>query len=167
MFRCLIMSLAALTVAACSVSAKPEKLSTHPEYVKVESEQDFPATLKALKEEILSRDMTIFSTIDHAMAAGDVDMELTPTTLILFGDPKAGTPLMQQDPTLAMELPLRMLVQQRGDDVLLIYPDIWKLKGDFELEDVDKRFVKIENLLADIAMSAAELPEEAEEAELP
>jgi uncharacterized protein (DUF302 family) len=52
--------------------------------------------------------------IDHAAAAAEVGMELAPTEVVIFGNPRAGTPLMQAAPTMVIDLPLKALVWQDG-----------------------------------------------------
>ncbi len=59
--------------------------------------------------------MAVFARFDHAAAARAAGLHLRPTEVVVFGDPRAGTPLMQAAPTLALELPLRVLVVERDD----------------------------------------------------
>jgi uncharacterized protein (DUF302 family) len=64
----------------------------------------------------------IFSRIDHAAAAKDAGLEMRPRTLIIFGNPKAGTPPMTKSATLAIDLPMKALVwQDDQDEVWLTY----------------------------------------------
>ena len=72
-------------------------------------------TLLRLLVAIEARGMTVFARFDHAAAARAVGLSLRPTEVVVFGDPRAGTPLMQASPTLALELPLRVLVVERDD----------------------------------------------------
>ena len=58
--------------------------------------------------------MTVFARIDHAAAAKDAGMTLAPTEVLIFGNPKGGTPLMQAAQTLGIDLPLKALVWQDG-----------------------------------------------------
>jgi uncharacterized protein (DUF302 family) len=58
--------------------------------------------------------MTVFARIDHAAAAKDAGMTLLPTEVLIFGNPKGGTPLMQAAQTLGIDLPLKALVWQDG-----------------------------------------------------
>lgn len=67
-------------------------------------------TLTRLYEALDRRELTVFATIDHAAAARGVGAEMPPATLVIFGDPAAGTPLMREVPLMAIELPLRALV---------------------------------------------------------
>jgi uncharacterized protein (DUF302 family) len=55
---------------------------------------------------------TVFSRIDHAAAAKDAGLEMRPRTVIIFGNPKNGTPAMSKRPTLAIDLPMKALVWQ-------------------------------------------------------
>jgi uncharacterized protein (DUF302 family) len=58
--------------------------------------------------------MTVFAHIDHAATAKDAGMTLGPTEVLIFGNPKGGTPLMQAAQTLGIDLPLKVLVWQDG-----------------------------------------------------
>ncbi|MBI2737885.1 MAG: DUF302 domain-containing protein [Rhodospirillales bacterium] len=60
--------------------------------------------------------MTIFARIDHGAAAKKVGLELRPTVVVFFGNPRAGTPAMQATPTVAIDLPMRMLIWQDDKD---------------------------------------------------
>jgi uncharacterized protein (DUF302 family) len=66
--------------------------------------------MERLKAAVTARGMTIFAQIDHADAAKEVGMTLAPTEVLIFGSPKAGTPLMQASQTI--DLPLKALVWQ-------------------------------------------------------
>jgi uncharacterized protein (DUF302 family) len=63
---------------------------------------------------------TVFARIDYAQSALDAGLELNPLVLILFGNPKAGTPLMAQSPTIGIDLPLKFLVWQDGSGKVFI-----------------------------------------------
>lgn len=69
-------------------------------------------TMDRLEAEIRMRGMQVFTRIDHAAGAAESGLELTPTELIIFGNARAGTPLMQANPTMGIDLPLRALVWQ-------------------------------------------------------
>jgi uncharacterized protein (DUF302 family) len=84
--------------------------SEHNGLVTVRSRLSHGETVAALTADIQKRGATIFATIDHAKAAVDIGMTLRPTTVIVFGNAKAGTPLMQQQQTVGIDLPLKLLV---------------------------------------------------------
>jgi uncharacterized protein (DUF302 family) len=80
------------------------------------SNADAAATLARLKAAIEKRNMTIVATIDHAAAAKGVGLELRPTVVVVFGNPRGGTPIMQCNQALGIELPMRILVWQGADN---------------------------------------------------
>src|SRR5580698_222545 len=76
------------------------------------SKSDFASTVRKLETEISARGLTLFARIDHAAGAAEAGLSLRPTLLLVFGNAKAGTPLMQQDQTTGIDLPLKFLVWQ-------------------------------------------------------
>jgi len=74
--------------------------------------QSVAETAAALKGELERRGVHLFAEVDHAKAALAVNLELRETRVLLFGNPAAGTPLMQQNETVALALPLKVLVSQ-------------------------------------------------------
>jgi uncharacterized protein (DUF302 family) len=72
-------------------------------------------TLKRLESVLQARNLTVFGRVDHSGEAEKVGLKLHPTRLIIFGSPKAGTPLMVASPTLAIDLPLKALVWEDAD----------------------------------------------------
>jgi uncharacterized protein (DUF302 family) len=66
-------------------------------------------TMDRLEAVLREKGITIFARIDHAAGAAAVDMKLRPTELIIFGNPKSGTPLMQSRQSIGIDLPLKML----------------------------------------------------------
>ena len=69
-------------------------------------------TMSRFEAEIRARGMTVFAYIDHAAGAGAAGLSLRPTDLLICGNAKAGTPLMQQVQTIGIDLPLKALVWQ-------------------------------------------------------
>jgi uncharacterized protein (DUF302 family) len=69
-------------------------------------------TMDRLAAEITARGMTVFARVDHAAGAADAGLSLRPTELLIFGNAKGGTPLMQSDQTIGIDLPLKALVWQ-------------------------------------------------------
>ena len=67
-------------------------------------------TMDRLESQIKARGMTVFARIDHAAGAAQVNLSLRPTEVIIFGNAKAGTPLIEADQLIGLDLPLRMLV---------------------------------------------------------
>jgi len=71
-------------------------------------------TVENLKNILQSKGITIFALIDHSGEAEKVGMKMPPTKLLIFGSPKAGTPLMLAAPSIAIDLPLKILVWEDG-----------------------------------------------------
>ncbi|WP_354137208.1 DUF302 domain-containing protein [Bradyrhizobium sp. LB11.1] len=69
-------------------------------------------TMQRLEAEVKAKGLTVFAHVDHAAGAAAVDMKLRPTDLLIFGNAKGGTPLMQQAQTAGIDLPLKALVWQ-------------------------------------------------------
>lgn len=69
-------------------------------------------TMKRLEAEVKARGLTVFAHIDHAAGAAAVGLPLRPTDLLIFGNAKGGTPLMQSAQTIGIDLPLKALVWQ-------------------------------------------------------
>jgi uncharacterized protein (DUF302 family) len=69
-------------------------------------------TMDRLEAEIRGKGMTVFARIDHGAGAADAGLELRPTNLIIFGNARGGTPLMQASQTSGIDLPLKALVWQ-------------------------------------------------------
>jgi uncharacterized protein (DUF302 family) len=81
-------------------------------------------TMNRLEAEIKAKGMTVFAHVDHAAGAAEAGLELRPTDLIIFGNAKAGTPLMQSVQTIGIDLPLKALVwQDASGDTWLSYND--------------------------------------------
>jgi uncharacterized protein (DUF302 family) len=79
-------------------------------------------TMDRLEAEVKSKGMTVFARIDHAAGARDAGLSLRPTELLIFGNAKGGTPLMQALQTTGIDLPLKALVwEDPGGKVWLSY----------------------------------------------
>lgn len=117
-----------LLLAACAAphapNTAPQTQAHHPKMRHtIESQYDFATTVSRLSQAIQSKGMTIFATINHTAAAQQAGLSLQPATVLVYGNPKAGTPLMQKDPALALQLPLRVLITEVDGKVQVIYPD--------------------------------------------
>jgi uncharacterized protein (DUF302 family) len=69
-------------------------------------------TMDRLEAEVTAKGMRVFARIDHAAGAGEAGLSLRPTEVLIFGNAKAGTPLMQSVQTIGLDLPLKALVWQ-------------------------------------------------------
>ena len=93
-------------------------------------------TIDRLAAVLEAKSITIFARIDQQVEAEKVGLNLRPTQLLLFGSPKAGTPLMVAEPTIALDLPLKVLAWEAADGkIYLSYNDPLYLQQRFSLSD--------------------------------
>jgi uncharacterized protein (DUF302 family) len=92
----------------------PEALVVQKEegIVKIPSHRSVDATVDNLKAMLQSKGVTLFALIDHSGEAEKVGLKMPPTKLLIFGNPKGGTPLMLAAPSVAIDLPLKILVAE-------------------------------------------------------
>lgn len=84
----------------------------------------FAATVDRLVDTIARAGMTLFARIDHAAGARAAGMDMPPTEVLIYGNPKGGTPIMLSAPGAALDLPLRVLVRDdpSGRTVIAFHP---------------------------------------------
>jgi len=122
----------------------------------LESSHSVADTITKLEGILEGKGMTIFARIDHAAGAAKVDMELRPTEVLIFGNPKAGTPLMLCSQTIGIDLPLKMLAwEDEAGKVWLGYNTPSFLKERHSTEGCDKVFENITGALAKFSEAAA------------
>ena len=78
------------------------------------SQHSVEETVERLKSILQAKGVTLFAVIDHSGEAEKAGMKMPPTKLLIFGNPKAGTPLMLAAPSSAIDLPLKILVWEDG-----------------------------------------------------
>jgi uncharacterized protein (DUF302 family) len=113
----------AMAVGLLSASAVTEDPVEKGEgIVTIASRHSVDETVEKLKGILQAKGVMIFAVVDHSGEAAKVGLTMPPTKLVIFGSPKAGTPLMLASPSVAIDLPLKILVAQdaRGE-VLLSY----------------------------------------------
>lgn len=125
-----------------------------PSTVKViEAKKDVKNTVEDLKKTIESKGMSIFAIIDHQAAAKKAGLTMQPATVIIYGAPKAGTPLMVKDPIFALALPLKVLVTQLPDGKVLVAhsrTDALIEGSKIQPEDVANTLAKAEVLIENV-----------------
>lgn len=80
--------------------------------VSIASKHSVDETVKRIEKLLLDREITLFALIDHSGEAAKAGMAMPPTKLLVFGNPRAGTPVMQATPSIAIDLPLKLLVAE-------------------------------------------------------
>ena len=78
--------------------------------VRIRSSHDVPQTVEKIEQLLKEHDVMIFARIDFSGDAARAGLELRPQQMLIFGNPKAGTPLLQGAPTVGLDLPLKALV---------------------------------------------------------
>ncbi len=123
----------------------------------VPSQNDFPTTIAKFEAAVKKEGLRVMQRIDHKANADKVGMSLHPNTVVYFGNPKLGTILMQCNPTMGLDLPLRM--QFRADyegkvTVTYINPEYWTLKHNIKDKKCLALITKIKNAMEDFAAAA-------------
>ncbi len=123
--------------------------------VKKQSPHTVAVTLDRLSKILQSKGLTIFARVDHAAGAQKVGMKMLPTQLLIFGNPKAGTPLMMSNRTIGIDLPLKALAwRDEAGKVWLAYTSPAALKQRYNITDRDKVFGKITGALGKLTDAA-------------
>ena len=113
-------------------------------------------TMERLQAEIRSHGLEVFARIDHAGGARAAGFELRPTELIIFGNARGGTPLMQKSQTAGIDLPLKALVWHDATDKTWIsYNEPKWVAARHDLTDIDAIVSKMTTLLSSICTKAA------------
>jgi uncharacterized protein (DUF302 family) len=107
----------------------------HPDITTKHSPWPVAETVERLTALMTERGMTIFATIDQRAAARTVGQELRETVLILFGNPAAGTPIMNAAPLAALDLPLKLLVWDDSGQTRVSYVTPSALAARYELSE--------------------------------
>ena len=147
----LLITLLALVFTGCD-SKKGTFLKT------IDSQNDVPTAVAKLEALIKSQGLTHFSTIDHKANASSVNMNLKPETVVVFGNPKMGTVLMNCNPSMGIDLPLRMLFTTDYEGLTTITytnPEYWSLKHNIKDKNCLNILQKAKRALADLAQKTA------------
>lgn len=113
-------------------------------------------TLDRLEALFAERGIGVAARVDHAASARRVDLELRPNQVLIFGNPKLGTPLMQSNPAIGIDLPLRVLAWEDADGkVWVAYTDPATLRSRHEITDRDANFAQMAKVLDGLTTAAA------------
>jgi uncharacterized protein (DUF302 family) len=113
-------------------------------------------TVERLKVLLAQKGIEVFAHIDHAAGAEKVGLALLPTQVLIFGNPRAGTPLMHARQTVGLDLPLRILVWEDGEGkVWLTYRRVEALARQHRITGRDEAVQALDNGLNALARAAA------------
>ena len=104
----------------------------------MESPHDVATTVEKLTAAIEKSPATLFATIDHGAGAKKAGLELPPAVLVLFGNPKVGTPIMQADARAGLDLPVRVLVHEVDGKTMLVARNADGLKALHDIAAAEK-----------------------------
>lgn len=108
-------------------------------------------TVNRIEKELHDLNIPVFARFDHAQNAKDVNLDLRPTEIIVFGAPAVGTKLMQENQSIAIELPLRIMVwEDANGSVWAAFPHMNQLAAKYNLQDnpiIGKMQTLLENLV--------------------
>ena len=153
----------ALVLAVVALSGNDARAEGDGLIVK-DSDFDVAKTIDRLGMALERKGITVFKRINHAKGAMSVGMELTPSEVLVFGTPKMGTPLMQSNPKIGLDLPLKALAWKAADGrVKLAYTDAQWLAKRHGISDRDKVFQNMAgalNKFTDMATKRGGLPKQ-------
>jgi uncharacterized protein (DUF302 family) len=110
-----------------------------------QSRHSYADTVAKLEQAMTQGGNTIFASIDQAAAAAGVGLSLRPTTLIVFGNPKGGTPFMVAFPRVAIELPLKLLVWEEDGTVSVAYLPMTEIANRYGVTGMNERIDAIDH----------------------
>ena len=125
--------------------------------IKIKSTHSVTETINKLEAILNKKGMTIFKRVDHTAGAEKAGLQLRPTELLIFGNPKVGTPLMLCSQTAALDLPQKALsYEDENGQVWLTYNDPAYMAKRHNTKDCDAAVQKVTNALAKFTKIATE-----------
>ena len=137
---------AAQPIISCKDVIKP--------YEDFQSPLAFEETVAALQKTLNSKGITIFATIEHHKVAEAVGESIQPATVLIVGNPKVGTALMQENPRLAIELPLKILIYEEGKTVNIRYEKITAIAEKYHIKQNFSTAEKIDAAMLQLIKSS-------------
>jgi len=115
-FAAFMLAAPLITPMAASAAAHVSETGV----VTIESAHDVDTTIDRLAAAVEGAGAKVFARVDHAAGAANVDQDLRPTQMLMFGNPKLGTPALQAAQTIGMDLPLRVVAWQDADGKTMV-----------------------------------------------
>ena len=146
---------AILLILSLSLVAYTAHSDTQNGIVTLKSNHGVKETIDRLEDALSSKGMTIFTRVDHSAGAVKAGISLRPTVLLVFGNPKVGTPLMLCSQTMALDLPQKALAYEDSDgQVWLSYNDPAYLAKRHSISGCDEALSKVTGALAKFSAAA-------------
>lgn len=147
----------AVSLLACILAFSPVFSAQSDGLIRVESHHSVSMTIDRLQAALEKRGMTVFKRIDHAAGAEKVGIHIRPTQLLIFGNPKVGTRLMQCSQEAAIDLPQKALVyRDEAGHVWLTYNDPSYMSNRHHVVGCGAVIKKLSHALAHFATMATE-----------
>lgn len=138
----------AMAVATFAVLLSPAAQADDDDLIIKPSAHSVKETIDNLQKILEAKGIKVFGRVDHAANAKGAGLELPPTELLVFGNPKLGTPLMQSNRHIGIDLPMKALAWQDADGkVYLAYTDPEELEDRYDIDDKDEIFEKMKKAL--------------------
>lgn len=168
-FMAVVISISVIAVG-CTANGKKEEVTETA--VKMEDEKasgkgltlyegqlSVIETVEKLEQELKAREIPLFAKFDHAANAKDVGLDLRPTTVLVFGSPKIGTALMQENQSISYELPLRISVwEDENGKTQIGFLSVKDMASSYGLEN-NETVEKMDGLLGTLAKAAQDANE--------
>ncbi len=116
---------------------------------------DVAVTTDKLVAAVEGAGATLFARVDHAAGATSIGAELAPMTMVMFGNPKLGTPILQSAPRAGLDLPIRVLIWDDNGTTKIGYLDPADPKARYEVSDADKSFEMMAGALGKLTDAAS------------
>lgn len=138
--------------------AEDQRSSSFEGIITKSSSKSFTETYNSLKKALSANEnISIIAELDHQKNASSVGMDMRPTKIILFGNPKLGTPLMQVDQKIGLDLPQKMLVWEDSEsNVYVSYNDPAYIANRYSISGKDEVIKTIESALEKLSNIATE-----------
>ena len=120
-----------------------------------DSASDVATTADKLVAAVEGAGAKVFARVDHAAGAASVDQQLAPMTLVMFGNPKMGTPILQNAPQAGLDLPIRVLIWDDNGATKIGYLDPADFKARYSVEGADKSFEMMKGALGKLTDAAS------------
>ena len=148
--------LTTLIILLCTISTQSNATDSNG-IIKINSKHTVAETIDKLEAVLNKKGMTIFKRVNHAAGAEKAGLKLRPTELLIFGNPKVGTPLMLCSQTAALDLPKKALVyKDESGQVWLVYNDPAYMAKRHNIQGCDAAVQKVTNALANFSRVATE-----------
>nr|WP_297459829.1 DUF302 domain-containing protein [uncultured Halomonas sp.] len=156
--RVISMAFVLTCLFSVTVQAEPQSGKNKTVYWGIEhitTEESVNEVEALLRQALQKRGLTLFTVIDHTQGAVDAGLELPPTLTVIFGNPKVGTPLMQCQGSVALDLPQKMVIRKVDDVTRIEWNDPAYLAERHGLQGCKPSSEKLARVLNEVAHEAA------------